>query len=321
MDRMVALFEVAALALSTAPPHSMIDIGFGPLWRAKTDVDHRVVFEWLDRAAVSMIDIGYGPLWRAETDVDHGKGGAGRVFRRVWWSEAESSAYRIFVIAAQKTHSPSIEDYVKTVYKLTERGGPTVTTTALAGALDVAPSSASGMVRKLADTGLVQHARYGDVELTAAGRRLALDVLRRHRLIELYLVSALGYSWDEVHDEAEQLEHVVSDKLLDRIAERLGDPEYDPHGDPIPARDGTIRVPESVLLSELTPGATGRFVRVDDTDPDLLRHLQAIGIGLGEQITVLNKEPFGGPLEVRAGAKKHSLAPGLTEAMSIELDA
>lgn len=224
------------------------------------------------------------------------------------------------MIAVQKSHSPSIEDYVKTVYKLTERRGATVTTTALAGALDVAPSSVSGMVRKLADTGLVQHARYRSVELTAAGRRLALDVVRRHRLIELYLVAELGYSWDEVHDEAEQLEHVVSDKLLDRIAERLGDPEYDPHGDPIPARDGTIRAPQTVLLSELEPGSAGRFVRVDDADPDLLRHLQSIGIALGVAITVLAKQPFGGPLEIRAGSEKHSLAPGLTDAMSIELD-
>jgi DtxR family Mn-dependent transcriptional regulator len=226
------------------------------------------------------------------------------------------------VIAAQKIHSPSIEDYVKAVYKLGERGVPAITTTALAAALDVAPSSASGMVRKLDAVGLVQHARYGDVELTAAGRRLALDVVRRHRLIELYLVDALGYSWDEVHDEAEQLEHVVSEKLLDRIAEQLGDPAYDPHGDPIPTRDGTIQAPATVLLSSLPPGATGRFVRVSDADPDLLRHLHSLGIALGDRVEVVERQPFGGPLLVHVGAEPvpQSLAPGITDAMSIVLD-
>ena len=226
------------------------------------------------------------------------------------------------MIATQKIHSPSIEDYVKTVYKLGELGAAAITTTALAAALEVAPSSASGMVRKLDAVGLVEHARYGDVELTAAGRRLALDVVRRHRLIELYLVDALGYSWDEVHDEAEQLEHVVSDKLLDRIAERLGDPAYDPHGDPIPSRDGTIQTSPTVLLSSLPPGSTGRFVRVSDADPDLLRHLHGLGVALGDRVEVVERQPFGGPLLVRIGAPAtpHSLAPGITDAMSIAVD-
>jgi DtxR family Mn-dependent transcriptional regulator len=228
------------------------------------------------------------------------------------------------VIAAQKSHSPSIEDYVKAVYKLRERGAATVTTTALANELAIAASSASGMVRKLDGVGLVQHARYGDVELTEAGRQLALDVVRRHRLIELYLVDALGYSWDEVHDEAEQLEHVVSPKLLDRIAERLGNPAYDPHGDPIPDRDGTVRAPAAVLLTGLAPGTTGTFVRVSDADPDLLRHIRSLGIALGDRVEVIEQQPFGGPLTVRFGtdpdASTHSLGPVLTDAISIVVD-
>ncbi len=223
-------------------------------------------------------------------------------------------------MVTQKTHSPSIEDYVKAVYKLRERGAPSVTTTALAGELDVAPSSASGMIRKLDNLGLVAHARYGNVELTGNGELLALDVLRRHRLIELYLVTALGYSWDEVHEEAEQLEHVVSPKLLDRIAEALGDPEFDPHGDPIPARDGTVSASDTTLLTDVPPGSTGTFARVSDADPDLLRHLRAVGIALGDRIEVVERQPFGGPLLVRIGAAEHSLGRGITDAMSILVD-
>ncbi|MGI9064353.1 MAG: metal-dependent transcriptional regulator [Pseudonocardiaceae bacterium] len=202
---------------------------------------------------------------------------------------------------APKWRSPQVEDYLKGVYSLAERTDSPVTTTALAARLGVSTSSCSGMIRKLADLDLVAHARYGAIELTADGLRVALEMVRRHRLVELYLVRALGYSWDEVHDEAEVLEHAVSPRLLDRIAERLGDPVLDPHGDPIPTRDGRVDVRASQPLSSVGTGASGEIVRVADTDPDLLRYLADQHVGLGDRITVVEREPFGGPTVVRIG--------------------
>nr|WP_132876721.1 metal-dependent transcriptional regulator [Tamaricihabitans halophyticus] len=223
-----------------------------------------------------------------------------------------------------KWRSSSVEDYLKVIYALRERGADTVTTSALAGRLGVSLSSASGMVRKLADLGLVEHARYGDITLTEAGRRIALEVLRRHRLIELYLVTHLDYAWDEVHDEAEQLEHTVSNTLLDRIAAKLGHPLVDPHGDPIPTADGTIAIPDAHRLSQLDPPASGRIVRVVDLDPELLRYLAAEQISLGDQITLLERKPFGGPLMVRVGEPPNEATHGfghvLTDAIFVEVD-
>jgi len=228
------------------------------------------------------------------------------------------------MMASPMSYSPSIEDYVKTVYKLGESGGPAVTTTALAGQLAVTPSSASGMVRKLGELGLVVHARYREVTLTAVGERVALDVVRRHRLIERYLVDALGYSWDEVHEEAEQLEHVVSAKLVERMAQQLGHPAYDPHGDPIPDRDGKLPHVATVALSALTPGRTGHIARVRDADPGLLRHLTLWGVALGDRVEVLERQPFGGPLLVRIGTPPRdtvrTMGPGLTDAISVVLN-
>lgn len=220
-------------------------------------------------------------------------------------------------------HSPSIEDYVKAIYKVSERDEGPVTTTALAAELGVSASSASGMLRKLAERDLVLHTRYGGAELTDAGRRLALDIVRRHRLIESYLAHELGYSWDEVHDEAEVLEHVVSPTLLARMAAKLGEPTSDPHGDPIPAADGTLSSPQATALAELAPGTTGTIARVRDDDPDLLRYLSTQRIGLGDPIEVVERQPFGGPLLVRVGAPPHdavhAFGPGVAEAVSILL--
>lgn len=200
---------------------------------------------------------------------------------------------------ASERPSTSVEDYVKVVYDLQERGSGRVTISAIAERLGVSNSSVSGMLRKLGDLGLVEHVRYGDVHLTGTGEKLALAVLRRHRLIESYLVEALGYSWDEVHDEAEILEHVVSDRFVDRIAEHLGNPTVDPHGDPIPTREGEIVQRRTFLLSDAEAGAVGVIVRVNDADPELLRYLAEQEIGIGMRIEVVERQPFGGSLIVR----------------------
>lgn len=202
---------------------------------------------------------------------------------------------------ASERPSTSVEDYVKVVYDLQERGTGPVTISGIADRLGVSNSSVSGMLRKLGDLDLVTHVRYGDVHLTGTGEKLALEVLRRHRLIESYLVEALGYSWDEVHEEAEILEHVVSDRFVDRIAEHLGNPTVDPHGDPIPTREGEIIAPQTHLMSEARRGEVGTIVRVNDSDPELLRYLAEHGLGIGTRVRVVDREPFGGPLVIQAG--------------------
>jgi DtxR family Mn-dependent transcriptional regulator len=216
--------------------------------------------------------------------------------------------------------SSSIEDYLRVIYGLAERGEP-VTNTSLATRLEVSPSSASGMVTKLSQQGLVAHVPYRGTELTGEGRLLARAVLRRHRLIESYLVSELGYTWDEVHVEADQLEHAVSDRLVERIADKLGNPVRDPHGDPIPAMDGSVEELSTHLLDELQPGAVGEIVRVWDTDPELLRYLSERAIGLGERIEVVERQPFGGPIVVRVGpppeSATHALGKEIAQALSV----
>jgi DtxR family transcriptional regulator, Mn-dependent transcriptional regulator len=200
---------------------------------------------------------------------------------------------------APDRHSAAVEDYLKVVYVLGEHGGE-VTTSSVAERMGVAASSVSSMVRRLRELGLVSHARYGDIALTDAGRRVALTVVRRHRLIEQLLVTDFGYAWDEVHDEAEVLEHAVSDRLLERIAEHLGHPTVDPHGDPIPGREGEVRAWEAQRLSGLGPGAAGLLVRVDD-DAEVLRHLTQHEIALGAHLRLVRREPFGGPFVVAVG--------------------
>ncbi|KAA9154176.1 metal-dependent transcriptional regulator [Amycolatopsis acidicola] len=216
--------------------------------------------------------------------------------------------------------SSSIEDYIRVIYGLVERG-EAVTNTSLAGRLEVSPSSASGMVTKLSQQGLVEHVPYRGIELTPAGRLLARGVLRRHRLIESYLVQELGYTWDEVHAEADALEHAVSDRLVERIAAKLGNPVRDPHGDPIPAADGSVEEVPTRLLDELEPGAVGKIVRVWDTDPSLLRYLTDNEIGLGERIEVVERQPFGGPLVVKVGSPPeittHALGKEIAQALSV----
>ncbi|WP_417509174.1 metal-dependent transcriptional regulator [Microbacterium sp.] len=182
--------------------------------------------------------------------------------------------------------SPAADDYLKTVYAHTEWQDAPITPSQLAAKLGIAPSSVTEMVKKLAAAGLVSHVPYGAVRLTDAGQARALQMVRRHRLIETWLVQEFDYSWDEVHDEAEVLEHTISDRLLEGIDTRLGHPRFDPHGDAIPDAAGdAIREP-FVLLADAAPGHTGRVLRVADTDPDLLRALNALGLAVGSEIRV-----------------------------------
>lgn len=170
------------------------------------------------------------------------------------------------------------EDYVKVIYAHTEWQPEPITSSALAQRLGLAPSSVTEMVKKLSAAGLVSHEPYGAIALTPDGSALALRMVRRHRLIETWLAQHFDYSWDEVHDEAEILEHALSDRLLDAIDDRLGNPTRDPHGDPIPRRDGTVSRPEATLLADTPAG--GRVVRISDRDPALLRSLEARGVVL-----------------------------------------
>jgi DtxR family Mn-dependent transcriptional regulator len=215
--------------------------------------------------------------------------------------------------------SPAVEDYAKAIYQLGERTpGGAVSTTDLAGRLEVTPASASGMVRKLDELGLVAHVPYKGVRLTAKGARVALEVLRHHRLLELYLATSLGVPWDRVHDEAEVLEHVLSEELEELIAAKLGNPTRDPHGDPIPSADLTIEEPHTESLAAQDAGATGTFVRVSDSDPAMLRYLADRGIAPGDAFEVVDKQPFDGPLFVRFGDSVHVLGGTLARAMRVE---
>lgn len=216
--------------------------------------------------------------------------------------------------------SPAIEDYSKAIYALEQRFAEPVSTTALAERMGVTPASASGMVKRLGELGLVTHVRYRGVSLTGAGRRVALEVIRHHRLLELYLVKSLGVPWDRVHQEAEVLEHVLSDELEELIAAKLGDPTHDPHGDPIPTRDLTIDEPRTESLESLPAGARGTFVRVSDSHPEMLRYLADRGIAPGDRFEVIDRQPFGGPLFVRFGSDVHALGGELALAMRVELD-
>lgn len=208
--------------------------------------------------------------------------------------------------ASRDRISPAIEDYLKAIYTLA-RQHQQVSTSLLAEHLGFRPASVTGMLKTLADLKLVSYTPYHGVELTAAGERIALEVVRHHRLIELYLVEALGYSWDEVHDEAEELEHVISEKLEARIAARLGHPEFDPHGDPIPTLEGALPVGADARLAELTVGEHGTIARVGDQHPDRLRYLADLGLVPGAWLEVVASAPFDGPISVRIGDAVHPL--------------
>ena len=189
------------------------------------------------------------------------------------------------------------QDYLKVVWSAQEWAHVPVTTKMLAARLGVGASTVSETVRRLADAGLLTHEPYGAVELTDDGRRHALAMVRRHRLVETFLVEVLGYGWDEVHDEAEVLEHAVSDLFVERLAERLGHPQRDPHGDPIPAADGTVHLPPATPLWEVATGSW-RVARISDSDADLLRYLDEVGLVLDTDVEVAQRRDVVGTVEV-----------------------
>jgi DtxR family Mn-dependent transcriptional regulator len=209
------------------------------------------------------------------------------------------------------------ENYAKAIYQLQGRGKDPVHTSAVAQRLGVTPASASGMLRRLADDGLIDYEPYHGARLTDRGERLALEVIRHHRLLELFLAEVLDMPWDRVHQEAEVLEHHISEELEELIAAKLGEPALDPHGDPIPDRELAIRDDDSVPLSELEAGQTGVFARVSDRDAAMLRYLAERGIHPGTKLTVGERAPFGGPLMVEIAGRRHPLGSQLAGRMRV----
>lgn len=218
------------------------------------------------------------------------------------------------------TRSPAVEDYCKAIFTLQSRTGAPVSTNALAERLSITPGSVSAMVRRLGELGLTEHVPYRGVELTPRGRTVALEVIRHHRLIELFLAKTLDMPWDRVHDEAEVLEHVISEELEQLIATKLGDPTRDPHGDPIPTAELQLAERNTQSLDSLKEGQRGVFVRVSDSDPEMLRYLSARGISPGERLQVIERQPFGGPLTVSFEGSEQAVGGLLAKAMRIELE-
>ena len=213
--------------------------------------------------------------------------------------------------------TPAIEDYLKAIYTLQQEQG-IVTTTLLGELRGSRPASVTGMIKKLAEMNLVQHTPYQGVQLTAAGERIALEVIRHHRLLELYLVEALGYSWDEVHEEAEKLEHHISEKLEARIAARLGHPITDPHGDPIPTLDGDLPECADLFLADLQVGDQARIVRMRDQSADRLRYLADLGLVPGATVTMVASAPFDGPISLLLADTTHALDRRLARTIEVE---
>jgi DtxR family Mn-dependent transcriptional regulator len=207
------------------------------------------------------------------------------------------SLYAVFSIYASfmnsidfSAQSQAIQDYLKVIYKLTDNGNP-ASTNDIAHELKVAPASVTNMLKRLAEMNLVEYLAYKGVQLSESGRRIALEILRHHRLIELYLMQALGYPWDKIHDEAERLEHHISEEFEDRIAEFLGHPDYDPHGDPIPGKDGNLPPAFTDPLTSTPVGCSATIRRVADSDPELLRYCAAHKLVPGTRITIVEKSP------------------------------
>jgi DtxR family Mn-dependent transcriptional regulator len=223
-----------------------------------------------------------------------------------------------------------VEDYLKAIFEIEGAGGsggtdhPSVAgTNEIAQALGIAPASVTGMLRRLADQGLISYERYRGVRLSEAGRRAALRTIRRHRVIESYLTKALGYPWDRVHDEAERLEHAASDDLIDRMASAIGEPTTDPHGAPIPTREGKLDAPPLLALADVGVGTDVRVRQVGDRDPERLRYLAELGITPGADLRVVARAPFGGPITLRIvregnGSRDCAIGPTLAAEVFVE---
>ena len=211
----------------------------------------------------------------------------------------------------------AMEDYLKVIYRLSE-DGKRATTQAIAERMNVAAPSVTGMIKRLAELKLVEHERYRWVTLTPTGVKAALEIVRHHRLLELYLAEVLGYSWDQVHDEAERLEHTISEEFEARIDRALGYPTFDPHGDPIPSASGTIQAVPDDRLSALEPGDRATISRVDDTSPEKLRYLGTMGLYPDTEVEIVERQPFGGPLLVRVGDGEHYVGTELADTIHVE---
>lgn len=218
-----------------------------------------------------------------------------------------------------QTLTISIQDYLKNIYELTENG-ESASTNALAKKLNIKPASVTGMIQKLASSkpALVEYQKHQGVTLTKQGKRAALEVIRHHRLLEAWLVQTLGYSWDEVHEEAERLEHVISEDFERRIAAAMGDPVRDPHGELIPTADLTMPLDESTPLSALRPGQTGTVLSIKSPETGLLRHLEGLGLIPGARIEVLEYSPFDHNLTIKVGSKSFVLGLNITSRILID---
>lgn len=214
----------------------------------------------------------------------------------------------------------AVEDYAKAIYSLEQPGPNRVSTNSISEKLTVAPASVTAMVQKMAAMKLVTYKPYSGVRLTDAGRKLALEVIRHHRLLEQFLSDALDVPWDQVHKEAEILEHVLSEDLEARIDEKLGFPTVDPHGDPIPSHEGSVEEQETVRLDEVEPGQSGVIVRVSDSNPEILRYLAEREIRPGLDFILGHREPFGGPLTVQIGGTEHMIGPELANTIRVKLE-
>ncbi len=218
-----------------------------------------------------------------------------------------------------KDISQTHQDYLKAIYMVLSRGQE-ASNSAIAQALGVAPASATNMVKRLAEAGLIEHIPYRGVQLTPAGQQVALEMVRHHRLIELFLHDILEMPWDQVHVEAERLEHAISEEVEEAIARKLGYPAVDPHGDPIPDRNGRlVETADEVLLTDLEPGCTARLARVHAQDVDRLRYLGDLGLYPGAQVAVLERAPFHGPLLVEVNGASRMVAFDLAVELSVEL--
>lgn len=210
----------------------------------------------------------------------------------------------------------AVEDYTKAIYKLSINN-ERVTPTMVAESLAVSAAAVTKMVRRLGDLKLVVYSRANGLKLSPSGEKIALEVIRHHRLIELYLTEALGYTWDEVHDEAERLEHVISEEFETRIEEFLGHPTHDPHGAPIPTRDGRIEMPDVTALSHLRPGEGGTIHRVSDSDAAKLSYLGKLGMYPGTPVEMVRVEPYGGSLRVRVSGEDREIGRELADTVFI----
>jgi DtxR family transcriptional regulator, Mn-dependent transcriptional regulator len=202
--------------------------------------------------------------------------------------------------------SPPIEDYLKAIFQLCEREGA-ATTTGIAAALEVTPASVTGMIKKLAELKLVRHTPYQGVELTKSGEKIALEMVRHHRLLELFLMDVLGYTWDEVHAEADVLEHVISEEFEERMAARLGYPTLDPHGAPIPDKDGSIASVKERGLLAMQAGESAQITHINDTNSEMLRYAASLGLLPNTPLKLIEVEPFGGSLRVKIGKAEKSI--------------